>query len=1123
VTSPTSRLLRRIAAFALALSSATTALAGHADVSGLRDGAGYDRFIVRFAPATARGAAAVRQQALDAVGRGQGVRFAQVRRLAVGSDVVTIDRKLDKAATQALMQRLAHDPRVDFVEVDAVVRAFMVPNDPLYPNQWNLQDSAAGIRMPAAWDKSRGNGAVVAVLDSGITVHSDLSANVLPGYDFVSDVQNARDNDGRDANPTDPGFWCAGQVRWHGTHVAGIVAAVTDNALGVAGIAPEARVVPVRTIGACGGLASDLADAIVWARGGTVPGVPANPNPADVINISLGYTGNCWGSAVQAAITGAHDAGVVVVPAAGNDNVDAGTTTPGGCANVINVAASGYDGAPAWFSNWGGSIDLAAPAGDNIRGVVSTWGGDIYQTVVGGTSISAPHVAGVVALLQAYRPSTPDDVESLLRASARGFTGPCPNEEAHGFCGGAGILDATAAFLRLDTPTLAIADVATAEGNAGNGAMTFVAQLSRAAPWPVTFVVHTTSGSATESTDFVRVSDTTITIPAGQTSKNVVVSAIGDTAIENDETFQLKVGSVAGAFVTGDHATGTILNDDLPALSISDASLVEGNSGTSVATFTVALSQAGLVPVTFNVATTAGTAAAPADFVAVPSTALSIPAGQLSTQVSVTVNGDTTIEANETFFLDASGVVGATVADGRGQGTITNDDLPVLKVNDVAITEGDSGTKVATFVVMVSPSAATPVSFTVATSPGTATAASDFVAVPATVLSIPAGQASRTVSVTINGDTTIEGDETFFLDITNVVGATVADSQGQATISNDDVRTLSLGDVSVVEGNSGTRAVTFTATLSQANTVPVTYTVATANGTAVAPGDYTAVAATAQSIPAGQLSKTFTVTVPGDATVEGNEQFSLNLGSVVGATATDTQGIATILNDDGPTLSVNDVTVAEGNSGTSVANFTVSLSQAAAVPVSFTVGTTNITAASGSDYVAVPPTVRTIPAGQTSLAVAVTINGDTTVEASETFALDLSGASGASILDGRGLATITNDDVPTLSIDDVTVAEGNSGKMAATFTISLSAATSTNVTFNAMTGSAGSAQAPADFDAVATTALVIPAGQTSVVYTVMVNGDTVVEPNEVFGFNLSAPSGATFADNQGIGTILNDD
>lgn len=194
--------------------------------------------------------------------------------------------------------------------------------------RWAFGTTNAGLNIRPAWDKATGSGTVVAVIDTGITSHADLNANILAGYDFISDATTARDGNGRDSNAADEGDWYAANEcgagipaassSWHGTHVAGTVAAVTNNTTGVAGTAYGAKVVPVRVLGKCGGSLSDIADAIVWASGGTVSGIPANANPAEVINMSLGGGGSC-STTMQNAINGAVSRGTTVVVAAGND------------------------------------------------------------------------------------------------------------------------------------------------------------------------------------------------------------------------------------------------------------------------------------------------------------------------------------------------------------------------------------------------------------------------------------------------------------------------------------------------------------------------------------------------------------------------------------------------------------------------------------------------------------------------------------------------------------------------------------------------------------------------------------------------------------------------------------
>jgi hypothetical protein len=227
----------------------------------------------------------------------------------------------------------------------------------------------------------------------------------------------------------------------------------------------------------------------------------------------------------------------------------------------------------------------------------------------------------------------------------------------------------------------------------------------------------------------------------------------------------------------------------LPSLSINDVSVSEGNVGTTSASFTVSLSSASAQTVTVNYATADGTASAPSDYVAIPSTMLTFTPGETSKTVTVTVNGDTTFEPNETFFVNLSGPANATIADGQGQGTINNDDSqPSISINDVTVTEGNAGTTPAVFTVSLSNPSSQTITVTYAGADGTATTAdNDYVAVPSTVLTFNPGDTAKTATVTVNGDTNVEPNETFFVNLDGATSATIADNQGQGTISNDDV------------------------------------------------------------------------------------------------------------------------------------------------------------------------------------------------------------------------------------------------------------------------------------------------------------------------------------------------
>ncbi|MGO2012239.1 S8 family peptidase [Pseudoalteromonas sp.] len=387
------------------------------------------------------------------------VKAKYVRAMALNNHhVMRADKKLSAEQAQEFMQEMIDSGNVEYIEIDQMLKPFSTPNDPRFDDQWHYYEQAGGLNLPTAWNSATGNGVVVAVLDTGYRPHADLNANILPGYDMISDLSVANDGDGRDSDAQDPGdAVTAGECgnngaqnsSWHGTHVAGTVAAVTNNGEGVAGVAYDAKVVPVRVLGKCGGLTSDIADGIIWASGGSVTGTSANANPADVINMSLGGSGSC-GSTTQNAISQARNNGTVVVIAAGNDNDNSANYNPGNCNGVINVASVARNGGRAYYSNYGNNIDVAAPGGaqsfaNDSEGVLSTYNSgssspssDSYAFSQG-TSMAAPHVAGVAALIKQAKPdATPDEIESILKSTTRSFPAACDN------CG-TGIVDAAAA------------------------------------------------------------------------------------------------------------------------------------------------------------------------------------------------------------------------------------------------------------------------------------------------------------------------------------------------------------------------------------------------------------------------------------------------------------------------------------------------------------------------------------------------------------------------------------------------------------------------------------------------------------------------------------------------------
>ncbi len=589
-------------------------------------------------------------------------------------------------------------------------------------------------------------------------------------------------------------------------------------------------------------------------------------------------------------------------------------------------------------------------------------------------------------------------------------------------------------------------------------------------------------------------------------------------------------GFNANSGSTSNVPTGYILNGVslgaptvLPSLSVNDVSIAEGNTGTLLAGFEVKLSQASLETVTVEYGTSNGTAVAGSDYTATSGT-ISFAPGETTKTIAIPVNGDLLDEFDETLTVNLANASKATIGDAQGIGTIIdNDPIPSLAVNDVTISEGNSGSKNAVFTVSLSAASGKTVTVNFATANGTATAGVDYTARSGTLTFNP-GETSKTVSVPIIGDTVVEGNETFSVNLSGASNATIADTQGVATISNDDVSglpLLSINDVTVTEGDSGSSNVTFTVSLSAASSQTVTVNFATANGSAIAISDYTATNGTLTFNP-GETSKTISVAVIGDVLDENNETVRVNLSNATNATIADSQGIATITdNDPTPSFRINDVTLTEGNTGTTNATFTVSLSAASGRTTSVNFATANGSAIANSDYTATNGTLTFNP-GETSKTISVAVIGDVLDENNETVRVNLSNATNATIADSQGIATITdNDPTPSFRINDVTLTEGNTGTTNATFTVSLSAASGRTTSVNFATAN-GSAIATSDYTATNGTLTFNP-GETSKTISVAVIGDTLPEANETFSVNLSNPSNATIADNQGIGNITDND
>ena len=673
---------------------------------------------------------------------------------------------------------------------------------------------------------------------------------------------------------------------------------------------------------------------------------------------------------------------------------------------------------------------------------------------------------------------------------------------------------ATATIVDDDQFSIEVTTTDVAEGDTGSTDVELTVSLNAVPDHPFTARVITRSvGSGLDFEPLF--SSALLSFAAGEQDKTISYRIFGDVELEEDQ----KIDVTAVSRVIGDANTrggGILIRDDeAGALSIDDVSVAEGDAGVSTATFTVVRSTTAGTP-SFSFSTQAGTATEGDDFVARSGT-VSFNAGVPVATVSVDVSGDLVDEPDETFQVLLSSPVGATIADGVGAGTIVDDDPATLSVGDVTLGEG-GGTAT---VVVTRTSATDAVAFDFVTETGTATEGDDYSGTGGRV-SFLAGQLTASIPVTIADDALDEPDEAFGMRISNPENAAISDNLGLVTIADDDAEpTLSIDDVSVLEGDAGTVKARFTVSLSAPSGKTVRVRYATADGTATAPRDYTAVAPTELVLSPLTPAVLVEVDIHSDTDAEGNETFRVELSGADNATVADGEATGTIVDDEPPaTLSIADVTMTEGDAGTRTATFTVTRSHTVG-DVSFRFLTEDGSATPLADYFPNGGTVS-FATGAPTETFTVEIAGDVLDEDDETFGVRLSNPVEAVIADGFALGTIVDDDAsPSLSIDDVSVREGNAGHTVARFTVTLSAASAKTVTVVAATAD-GTATASGDYTAVAPTTLTFT-GTTTQTLDVTVNGDGDSESDETFTVLLSGALNATVADGQGVGTIRDDD
>jgi uncharacterized repeat protein (TIGR01451 family) len=642
------------------------------------------------------------------------------------------------------------------------------------------------------------------------------------------------------------------------------------------------------------------------------------------------------------------------------------------------------------------------------------------------------------------------------------------------------------------TPTFFITDVSVAEGDAGTSTATFTVTLSPASSQAVTVDFSTANGTATIAGNDFQSATGTLTFNPGDTSKPINVNINGDTLVESDETFLVKLtNATGGAGIGVPQSQGTITNDDTPLLVISQLYGGGGNSGATYKNDFIEIFNRG--------ATTVDLAGWSVQQASAAGTSWSV--------TPLCPSGSCLLTPGKYFLVQefSGGVVGATLPGPDASGT-----------SNLSVASGKIALVNSTTALTASgcPFGAGVIDFV---GYGGADCSEGSTHAPA--------HSNTTADFRKSGGCIDTGDNAADFVVS---GPGPRNSAAAANDCSTGFRPdITINDVTVTEGDAGTKTADFTVTLAAPNnTQTVTVDYATGDGTAAAGLDYQSSNGTVSFAP-GETSKPVSITIIGDTTDEPNETFFVNLSNAANSSILDNQGQGTITDDDvPPALTIVDVSLNEGNSGSTTFHFVVSLSAPALTGgVTFDIATQDGTATvADNDYVARALTGQTIAAGQQTYNFDVTVTGDVNIEPNETFLVNVTNVSGATVGDGQGAGTIQNDDSPTLNINDVSASEGNSGTTTFTFTVTSSLpAPAGGITFDIATANSTATTANNDYVARSLTSQTIAAGLTTYTFDVTVNGDLLVESDEAFLVNVTPVSGASAGDTQGMGTIKNDD
>jgi hypothetical protein len=559
-----------------------------------------------------------------------------------------------------------------------------------------------------------------------------------------------------------------------------------------------------------------------------------------------------------------------------------------------------------------------------------------------------------------------------------------------------------------------------------------------------------------------------------------------------------------------------------PSISVSDVTLTEGNTGTQNAVFTVSLSAASGRSITVNYATANGSATAGADYTAKSGTlTFASPATQQT--ISVVVAGDTAVELNETFVLNLTSPTNATIADPQATGRINDNDPPSISINNVSVTEGDSGSTTAAFTVSLSAASGMAISVNAATANNTATAGTDYTAVASTPLSFPSATTSKTLNVSVTGDTLDEDNETFFVNLSGASNATLADAQGQGTITDNDLPPSVQFAAASSSGSEATSTVNLQVSLSAVSGRPISVPFLVSGSATGSGTDFTA-AASPLSFAAGTLSKTLALTIAEDTLDEVDETVILSLQTPTNATlGSTTSHTYTIADNDSPPSVSFAVDSSSGSESAGAASLAVNLSAASGRAISVDYAVTGTATGGGVDFTIAPGAIS-FSAGQTSKTVSVSPVNDSTDEPDETVVVTLTNPNnvtlGATATHTRTI--LDDDDPPTISF--LAASSSGSEAMAAPLvSVGLSSASGKTITIHYATSGGTATSGGGDFSLDPGTLTLNP-GETSKSLPLSIVGDSLDEENETVDIALSQPVDATLTSPTGHAfTILDDD